>query len=250
MTDDRSTSDSAVAAEADRIRREYERREREIEPGLYDPARPANLWRLQERMRWSIALLRRADLLPLASRRLLEIGCGDAHWLAEMGTQGASIENMAGIDLFGQRIAKARRRFGGEREDPSRAAPDFRIGDATRLPWPDQSFDIVLQSTVFSSILDQHVQALVAREMIRVLAPGGVVLWYDLRVNNPRNPNVRGISVRDLRRLFPNCVIRSRMISLAPPIARWLVPRSWLAAALLEAARVLNTFHIATIRPS
>jgi ubiquinone/menaquinone biosynthesis C-methylase UbiE len=248
VPDEPKAAGSVIAAEADRILREYERREREIDPGRYDPTSPANLWRLQQRIRWSMSLLRRADLLPLAPRRLLEIGCGDALWLAEMGALGARLENMAGIDLGKQRIAQARERFGSDGEGALRA-PDFRVGDATRLPWPDGSFDIVLQSTVFSSILSHEVQTLVAREIIRVLAPRGVLLWYDLRVNNPSNPNVRGISASTLRRLFPKCEIHSHMISLAPPIARWLVPRSWLAATLLEAMRVLNMFYIATIRP-
>ena len=32
--------------------------------------------------------------------------------------------------------------------------------------------------------------------MIGRLAPGGGVLWYDFTVNNPRNPDVRGVPMK------------------------------------------------------
>ena len=240
---------SVIATEAERMLREYDRRETEIDPRLYEPSSPANLWRLQQRARWAMALLGEEGLLPLAPRHILEIGCGDALWLAEMGVLGATPANMAGIDLREGRVEQARKRFGGGGLGDPPNGPDLRVGDASRLPWPDGKFDIVLQSTVFSSILSDEVQAIVAREIVRVLAPGGVLLWYDLRVSNPRNVNVRGISAGRIRALFPACVIRKRLVGLAPPVARWLVPRWWLAASLLESVRVLNTFYIATVRP-
>lgn len=242
--------DPAIALEAARIVDEYDRRSREIPADVYEPTAAENLWRLQQRMRWAVAFLRKADLLPLASRRLLDVGCGDGLWLAEWGVLGARHEHMSGVDLIEARLEKARERFGRPQTTAGGAfhGPDFRLHDATHLPWPDESFDIVMQSTVFSSILSEQAQTMVASEMIRVLAPGGAVLWYDFRVSNPRNPNVRGISSAKLRQLFPRCAIQSRAICVAPPLARWLVPRSWLAATLLEASRVTNTSLIATIR--
>ena len=59
-----------------------------------------------------------------------------------------------------------------------------------RLDFRTDSFDFVFQSTVFTSILDSEVRKEVAGEMLRVLKPGGVILWYDFHVNNPRNPDV------------------------------------------------------------
>jgi SAM-dependent methyltransferase len=126
---------------------------------------------------------------------------------------------------------------------------DLREGDAARLPWNDGSFDLVLQSTVFSSILDRNVQAAVAREMRRVLAPGGLILSYDLAVGNPRNLRVRGVRSPRLAELFPGCEIHARRVTLAPPIARRLAPRAWLAAEVLEATRVLSTHLVALIIP-
>src|SRR5215467_6730268 len=73
-----------------------------------------------------------------------------------------------------------------------------------------------------------------ASEMCRVLKPDGLILWYDYHMNNPWNAGVRGVKKREIHRLFPGCSIDLRRITLAPPFARWIVPRSWLLAYLLE----------------
>jgi SAM-dependent methyltransferase len=242
--------DPTIGADAVRVLKEYERREQRIPAATYDPSLPDNLHRLQERTRFAMSLLRRAGCLPLCSRRILEIGCGDAHWLAELRLFGADPSKMAGIDLHAARIERARKRFAAEPAPIAESRPDFRIGNATNLPWPDSSFDLVLQSTVFSSILSEEVQSIVAREILRVLAPGGLLLWYDFRIGNPWNPQLRGISGVRLKRLFPDCEIRKHIVCLAPPLSRWLTPRSWLATTLLSAIRLLNTSYVATIRRS
>ena len=52
------------------------------------------------------------------------------------------------------------------------------------------------------------------------MKPGGGVLWYDFTVDNPRNPDVRGVPLRRVCALFPQAQLRARRITLAPPIAR------------------------------
>jgi len=80
-----------------------------------------------------------------------------------------------------------------------------------------------------------------------VLGPGGVVLWYDFTLN-PRNRDTRGINRDELRVLFPGLRPRIRRVTLAPPLARLIAPRSWLAAELLERVPVLRTHLLATLR--
>ena len=58
--------------------------------------------------------------------------------------------------------------------------------------------------------------------MWRWVAPGGGVLWYDFVVDNPRNPDVRGVPLARVRQLFPQARVVSRKVTLAPPIARLL----------------------------
>jgi hypothetical protein len=93
-------------------------------------------------------------------------------------------------------------------------------GNAIEAAVAPGSQDLVLQSTVFSSLLDAATRAALAAAMWRWLAPGGAVLWYDFTVDNPRNPDVRGVSLAEVRRLFPQARITARRVTLAPPVAR------------------------------
>jgi hypothetical protein len=49
------------------------------------------------------------------------------------------------------------------------------------------------------------------------------VLWYDFTVDNPRNPDVRGVPLKRVRELFPHARMQARRITLAPPVARAVV---------------------------
>ena len=62
--------------------------------------------------------------------------------------------------------------------------------------------------------------------MMRVVRPGGLILWYDYHVNNPFNPDVRAVTARELSALFQDCDIERRRVTLAPPLARLVGPRS------------------------
>jgi hypothetical protein len=72
-------------------------------------------------------------------------------------------------------------------------------GDATLADIAPASQDLVLQSTVFSSLLDDAFQQRLADAMWRWLKPGGAVVWYDFTVDNPRNRDVRGVPVARMR---------------------------------------------------
>ena len=93
-------------------------------------------------------------------------------------------------------------------------------GDASAEPVAPGSIDIVLASTVFSSLLDDAFQQRLAAAMWQWLRPGGGVLWYDFTVDNPRNPDVRGVPAARIRALFPEARLESRRVTLAPPLAR------------------------------
>ena len=191
--------------------------------------------------------LQREGMAPLQNLRVLDVGCGRGEWIADLEAWGARRENLAGIDLEPNRAREAQARFPDLRDESGRLlarGADIRIGDASTLPWPDENFDLVLQSTVFSSILDHEMRRALAGEMTRVLKPGGRILWYDLRINNPANRNVRGIGRREIREVFPGFILRLRRLTLAPPIARALVPVSWLAASILENAKIFNTHYL------
>ena len=58
--------------------------------------------------------------------------------------------------------------------------------------------------------------------------------WYDFTFDNPKNANVKGVGKREVSELFSPWKCRFRTVSLAPPIARRIVPVSWFLAEALE----------------
>ena len=108
---------------------------------------------------------------------------------------------------------------------------------ATRLPWIGAGYGS-----------DPDGYRAITVTLMRVVKPTGTILWFDFRVNNPRNPNVRGIGASEIRSLFPGCGVRLRSVTLAPPIARFVVPKSWIAACMLEKIPFLRTHYLGLIR--
>lgn len=231
------TDATLVDAECRRIEAVYRRRANTVDPRRYAP------WQAAVRLERDGRVRAAADLLQAAARfpdgpgaRCLEIGCGSAGWLPDLIGWGVPASNLAGIDLDAERASAAQRLLPGA---------DVRAGSATALPWPDASFSLVIISTVFSSIADARVRALVAGEAARVTRSGGAVLGYDLARNNPANSQVRRISRREWQRLFPTWRPTFRSTTLAPPVARAIAGRSWLAAQALEAVPLFRTHLVA-----
>lgn len=220
-----------------RLKLEYARRAHRLSGSdVYSFFNPSYLFALQQRQRDTLRLLREAGFTNLADKRLLEVGCGRGGVLMEYLFYGAS--SLYGIDLLADRVVEARQRL-----------PLAGVGsaDGQRLPFAPGCFDLVMQYTAFSSILDDGVKANMAREMLRVLHPGGLIIWYDFWLN-PTNRQTRGIRPPEIKRLFPGCDYTFRRVTLAPPIARRLVRVSWLACGLLERMRVFNTHYLVAIR--
>ena len=103
------------------------------------------------------------------------------------------------------------------------AATEVLLGDAREAAIEPSSIDLVLLATVLSSLVEPAEQASLADAVWRWLRPGGALLVYDFTVNNPRNPDVRGVPLARLRGLFPGAALRSRRVTLAPPLARAVV---------------------------
>ena len=202
-------SSPADRPETDAVAARYARR-----GGLdrYSWLQPDVWMSVQERQRAMLRLFRRQGLTDLASLRVLEVGCGAGGNLLELLRLGFAPEHLAGVELLPERLAQARHVL----------PPDVRLwaGDATALDIAPASQHIVLQSTVFSSLLDDAFQQRLATAMWRWVAPGGAVLWYDFTVNNPRNRDVRGVPLARVRALFPQAQVSAQRITLAPPIAR------------------------------
>ncbi len=216
-----------------RIRAEYANRAESIPADRYSWDRPEIQFWKQSTARVLKRLLGESDLV---GKYIADIGCGTGQWLNEFQTWGAG--HLHGIDLLEARIGEARRRL---------PTADLHCGDASRLPWPNASMDLVTQFTVFSSILDPDMRINVANEMRRVLKPGGDIFWYDCRYSNPARA-VQGLSRDAIRTLFPNCRIQFATATLFPLLSRAVARRSQSAAAALEALPFMRTHIAAVIR--
>lgn len=206
--DDRGADGTAAVAA------QYARRDADADARRYSLFDAAALQAQQERSRAALALWRTRGWSSLAGRRLLEVGCGSGGNLLDLLRWGAEPANLTGIELLPERLAAARRVLPG--------AVALCEGDAAQADIAPASQDAVLAFTVFSSVLDDTQQQRLADAMWRWVKPGGGVLCYDFAVDNPRNPDVRGVPLARVRALFPAASITARRLTLAPPLARAL----------------------------
>jgi SAM-dependent methyltransferase len=113
-----------------------------------------------------------------SGERVLDLGSGagtDSLVAAQMVGESGRV---TGIDMTPQMLAKARA-----------AAAEMRIehvefveGEAEQLPFPDDSFDVVISNGVIDLIPDKEA---VFTQLFRVLAPGGRMQIADVTIQNP-----------------------------------------------------------------
>lgn len=207
--------------------------------GRYSALRPEVLWSMQEVERAMIRYWRAAGWHTLADKRVVEVGCGAGGTLLELLRLGFAPEHVVGIDLLPDRVIAARRVL------PS--AVHVIEGDAAAAAIAAGSQEMVLAFTVFSSILDRRRREQLAATLWRWLAPGGALLAYDFVVDNPRNPDVRAVPVREWRALFPAARLRWTRVTLAPPLSRALCRVHPVLYPLFNALPLLRTHALAWI---
>jgi ubiquinone/menaquinone biosynthesis C-methylase UbiE len=95
-------------------------------------------------------------------RRVLDVGCGEGELALRLAGLGAQV---TGVDASASMIAAAR-----TRAERTGLAVTFCEGRADALPFPAESFDLVVAVTVLCFIEDALPTF---REVSRVLAPGG-----------------------------------------------------------------------------
>ena len=225
--------------ETDAVRERYARRPDAAHDARYRMLNPAVWQAVQERQRAMLRLFVRAGANDLARLRLLEVGCGAGGNLLELLRFGFAPQHLSGIELLPDRCAQARAVLP--------AALALIEGDALGADIAPASQDIVYASTVFSSLLDDAFQQRLADAMWRWTKPGGAVLWYDFTVDNPRNPDVRGVPLARLRELFPHGRFDSLRVTLAPPIARRVCRLHPAFYTVLNAVPLLRTHRLAWI---
>lgn len=179
---------------------------------------PSFVWRAGQERRLRLAMAH----APLDGRRVLEFGCGLGVYMQAMRRY---TPHVFGFDIEVERLQAARRAGVAE----TAAA----VGE--RLPYADESFDVVFSNDVLEHVADD---AACAREIVRVLRPGGraviyvpnrlymfethgvywqgkyhfgnipFVNWLPDRLRNALAPHVRAYRARELRALFEDSAAR------------------------------------------
>lgn len=205
----------------------------------WDPANAGNRAMAAELDEALVDVLDRAGAAPLGIGPVLDVGCGRGRLLGALLARGAPPGRLHGVDLLADRVADARVRYPGV---------DVRQGDGRVLPFGDRSMAAVVMCTVLSSVPDPAVRAGIVAEALRVLAPGGVLAVYDLRIRSVRNRAVRPVRPATLAALAPGCEVRARSITLAPPIARRLGRATGRLYPALAGVPGLRTHVLAEVR--
>jgi SAM-dependent methyltransferase len=144
---------------------------------------------------------------------MLEVGAGAGNNLYFFLRQGFAWNQLYANELLPERVQRLL--------EVHPKSENILKGDLLELePEWDAQFDIVFQSVVFSSVLQPAVRQMLAHKMTELLAPNGVILWYDFTVDNPKNKDVRGVKRREVEGYFPGFEWEWRKVTLLPPLAR------------------------------
>jgi ubiquinone/menaquinone biosynthesis C-methylase UbiE len=100
-----------------------------------------------------------------AGQSLLDIGCGVGAVLRVISKDYPGLK-LAGIDREPRQIETAKRHLAMS------GVADLRVGDATKLPWADRTFDHVFMMWFLEHLREPEVAL---REALRVLKPGGTI---------------------------------------------------------------------------
>jgi len=155
-------------------------------------------------------------------KRVLEIGVGlgaDHQRFAEAGAE------LSGVDITERAVEHARRRFA-----VFGLHSDLRVADAERLPFADNTFDLVYSWGVIHHTPDT---GRAAREIVRVLKPGGeyrvmiyhraslvgLMLWLrhpsvsmaKVYARHLESPGTKAYSRAEAQHLFPGCSTRVQL---------------------------------------
>lgn len=173
-----------------------------------------------------------------SAQRVLDLGCGSGGDAGDL-LQGGLAEFVVGVDLQGELL---RTRAASLPESPS------ILASGSSLPFRSNSFDAIIISTLFSSVLDRSLRRAIAAEALRVLKEGGNMYIYDMRVFNPANHAIRPLTLRQIRSMFGRQIKFSQAVTLIPQVARRLSgPQATLWYSRLTRTRLARSHRFTVV---
>ncbi len=124
------------------------------------------------------------DTLNLrGDERILDMGCGRGAVLL-MAAQRLTTGRAVGVDLWIKGDQSGNALAATQKNAVAEGVADrveLHTGDMTALPFPDESFDVILSSFAIHNISGRAGREKAIREAVRVLRPGGRLMIVDVR---------------------------------------------------------------------
>jgi len=124
-------------------------------------------------------LFKQAEFTPQS--RVLEIACNMATTSIDIAKRFNC--HIIGIDMDKSALAKAKQNV--IKNNVSQLV-DIQQADASKLPFADNSFDVVINEAMLTMYADKT-KARLINEYFRVLKPGGKLLTHDIMLVDPEN---------------------------------------------------------------
>lgn len=194
------------------IARYHKRASKDCSP-IYNMATPSCYLSSLEKSEHTLKILADNFGCNFISKKYLEVGCGTGTNLCNLISWGVQAENLYGNDVFEPSLNKAKERLPKEVK--------LQTGNFLDCNY-NEKVDVIIFSTVLSFILDVNFQCACIKYAYDLLNEGGIILLYDFVYDNPKNKDVKGISLKPLIGLLPWKVVKFNRVTLAPPIARRL----------------------------
>ena len=171
-------------------------------------------------------------LSPSRDARVLDVGCGPGHLARQFARRGCRV---TGVDR-GRRLLHLARRWSSQDPESAVRAIQFRRAPAERLPFSENSFDLVTATTVIYFVAKP---AAVLQEMVRVTRPGGTVATLDPHASMNRRSvhdycERRRFSPQDTRKLLIWAIASERCLRFEEQELRALFAAAGLASIELE----------------
>lgn len=163
-----------------------------------------------------IEALRSTKVNPYLAK-VLDVGCGAGGSIINFLKLGFNPSKIYGIDILENRISSAQKQFQNI---------NWICADASNMNFSDNEFDIVFESTMFVSLVDENLSKKIANEMIRVIKPGGYIILVDWRYSKPNEHNYKALSKKRVLKLFSvgerTTFCGTFKGALVPPVGRFL----------------------------
>ena len=140
------------------------------------------------------------------NEKVLDVGCG--HGLMLIGAAKRLREGRAvGIDLWQKQDQAGNSREAtllNVRLENVADRVELVDGDARKLPFEENAFDVVVSSWALHNIYDRSGRDAAVREIARVLKPGGRLLIIDIRHTGEYAEVLRQSEMSEVHRTGPN----------------------------------------------